>query len=191
MRWALSSVRILLWALLVFAAPAASSAERDIDVQVQIAGEEIRAEVSLFVRAPRQRVWEVLTDYERAPQFTRDLLVSRVVARNGDLVRLFQRAQLRYGPFVMPVETLKEIRLIAPLRTESRLLSGSLRRHDSTTELVAEHGGTRIRVRSVAVPNSAALMMAGEDVVRRETEEHFRQVRAEIVRREHLASTGR
>ncbi|HYC44015.1 MAG TPA: SRPBCC family protein [Burkholderiales bacterium] len=189
MRSACILVRIVVYALLLAAAPAVASPDGDFDVQVQFVGDEIRADISLFVAAPQQRVWEVLTDYERAPQFTRDLQVSRIVGRSGDVVRLFQKAQFRYGPFVLPVESLKEIRLIAPWRTESRLVSGSMRRHDSTTELIPENGGTRIRVRSVAVPTSSLVTMAGEGVVRRETEDHFRQLRAEILRRAHVASS--
>jgi hypothetical protein len=45
-------------------------------------------------------------------------------------------------------------------------------------------------VRSVAIPDSALVKMAGEGVVKRETEERFKEVRAEILRREHLAASS-
>ena len=190
MRNTCGKVQVVIVALfLAFAVAAFAAPDPDLDVQLHIVGDEIRADISLFVRAPQQRVWEVLTDYERAPQFTRDLQVSRIVGRSGDSVRLFQKAQVRYGPFTVPIETVKDIRLQAPTRTESRLVSGNLKKNDSITELSAENGGTRIRVRSVAVPNSSLVLMAGENLMKREAEERFRELRAEILRREHVAVT--
>lgn len=160
---------------------------RDLAVQVETVGEEIRTHVSLFVPVARERVWEVITDYERAPEYSRDLQTSRVLARSGDRLRLLQRALVRFGPFSVPVETLREIRLTAPARTEARLVAGSMRKYDSVTELIPEGSGTRVIVRAQAIPSSALAAFAGESFVRRETEEHFRELRAEILRREHVA----
>ena len=71
---------------LVPTAPA-FAADQDLDVRVDVVGEEIRSYVSLFVRAPLQRVWEVITDFERAPAYTRDLHVSKVLSRSGNTLR--------------------------------------------------------------------------------------------------------
>ena len=166
----------------------ALAADRDLDVQVQILeGGEIQANVTLFVRAPRQRVWDVITDYERAPEFTRDLEVSKVISRAGNSLRVLQKNFVRFGPFSFPIETVRDIRLLAPARVEGRLVSGSMKKYDSTTVLIPEAGGTRIVFRSQAIPDSALAVFAGESFVRRETEAHFRQLRAEILRREHVA----
>jgi hypothetical protein len=172
---------------LISTAPA-FAADRDLDVRVDVVGEEIRSYVSLFVRAPLQRVWDVITDFERAPTYTRDLRVSKVLSRSGDTLRLLQKAQVRFGPFTFPIEMLRDIRLVAPLRTEAHLVSGTMKKYDSTTELVAEAGGTRVIVRSRAIPGSALAMLAGESFVKRETEEKFRELQAEILRREHVAA---
>ena len=172
------------WALV---APAFAAGSSDLDVNVEIADGEIRAEVSLFVRAPRQRVWEVVTDYERAPEFMRSLQSSKVVSRSGDTLRLQQKDQVRFGPFTFAVDTVKDVRLTEPVRTESRLVSGSLKKYDAKMELVSEAGGTRILYRSLAIPGSALAGFVGESSVKRETEERFKQLRAEILRREHVA----
>lgn len=175
--------------LLAFASAASLAApESDLEVKVRIVGDEIHADVSLFVRAPQQRVWEVITDYERAPEYTRDLQVSRIVARSADTVRLFQRAHVRLGPFAIPIETLKDIRLMAPFRTESRLVDGTLKRHDTTTELIRDGGGTRVIVRSVAISDSPFAGLVGEGTIKRETEQRFRELRAEILRRSQVAA---
>lgn len=167
---------------------AAASPDPDLDVKVQIVGEEIRAQVSLFVRASSDRVWDVVTDYERAPTYTPDLQVSRVVSRSGDTLRLLQKGRVRLGPFAMPVETVRDIRQVAPMRTEARLVGGSMKKYDSTTEVVREADGTRLIVRSEAIPDSAFAGFVGESMVRRETIERFKLLRAEILRREHIAA---
>jgi carbon monoxide dehydrogenase subunit G len=179
------SAFVLALSLLV---PASQAASPDLDVKVQMVGDEIRAQVSLFVRASRQHVWDVLTDYDRAPQFQPDLLVSKIVRRSGDTLRLFQRTRVRWGPFSVPIETLSDIRLSAPERTEARLVSGSMEKYESITELTPEAGGTRLIFRSQGVAGSALAQLAGESLVKRETEEHFRQLRAEILRREQVAA---
>lgn len=172
---------------LIAGSQALAAGEPDLDVKVRMVGDEIRAQVSMFVRAPRQLVWDVITDYERAPEFTPDLQVSKIVSRSGDTLRLMQKSQLRWGPFSVPFETVKDIRLVAPQRTEARLVSGSMKRYEATTELVSENGGTRILVRSLAVSDSALAAFAGESVVKRQTEDGFRQLGAEIMRRERVA----
>jgi hypothetical protein len=171
-----------------FNTPALAAPDRDLDVTVQIVGDEIHAQASLFVRAPLERVWDVVTDYERAPEYTRDLQISRVLSRTGDTLRLLQKGKVRFGPFAVPVETVRDIRLIPPTRAEARLVGGSMKKYDSTTELVREAGGTRIIMRSQAIPDSAFSGFIGESMVKRETEDRFRQLRAEILRREHLAA---
>lgn len=167
-----------------------AQSSRDLDVQVQIVGEEVQSTASLFVRASQQRVWDVITDYERAPEFTRDLQVSKIVSRSGNTLRVFQKNQIRFGPFAIPVETLRDVKLSAPVKAEARLVSGSMRKYDSTTELVPAAGGTRIVFRSQAVLNPMLAGFATEAVVKRETEDRFRQLYTEIMRREHVAAVS-
>ena len=191
MRFVISHCRKLIGASLIAAAsalPVSAAAQSDLDISVQMVGDEIRATVSMFVRAPQQRVWEVISDYERAPEYMRDLQVSKVISRSGDTVRVLQKDQVRYGPFAFPVETVRDIRQIEPVKIESRLVSGSRKKYDATTELVPESGGTRLRYRSVSIPSSALASLAGESTVKRITEERFKQLRAEILRREVVAS---
>lgn len=166
----------------------AAQAEHDLEVKVQISDGEIRSSATMFVRASQQRVWDVVTDYERAPEFTEDLQESRVLSRSANRLRVFQKNRYRFGPFSIPIETVRDIRLTAPVRFESRLVEGSMKEYDAATELVPEPGGTRIVYRSRAVPDSILAGFATESRVKRETEEHFRQLRAEILRRERVAS---
>jgi hypothetical protein len=186
--------RLLSWAAAVLLGCAvgpsvlAADRERDMDVNVQIVGEEIRTAVTLFVRAPQQRVWDVVTDYERAPEFMKDVQSSRILSRAGDRLRLEQKDQVRFGPFTFPVESVREVREVEPTRTESHLVSGSMKKYDSVMELVPENGGTKIVYRSVTIPDSSLARLAGESTAKRITEERFKQLRAEILRREVVAT---
>jgi hypothetical protein len=166
----------------------AFAAAPDLEVRVQKTDEDIRSYASLFVQASPQYAWEVLTDYTRAVGFTPNLEASRVIARSGDTLRFYQKRRVQWGPFSVPVEMVRDIKLIAPRRTEARLVSGSLEKYESTTEVAPEGDGTRITYRSYAVPGSSLAALAGESLVKRETEETFRQLRAEILKRQQIAS---
>ena len=179
---------IAIMAFAIAGGVAAAEAGRDLQVEVRITEQEIRSRATMFVPASQQRVWDVVTDYERAPEFTQDLEESKILSRSGNRLRVFQKNRFRLGPFSIPVETVRDIRLTAPVRFESRLVEGSMKEYEAATELVPVAGGTRIVYRSRAVPDSILAGFATESVVKRETEEHFRQLRAEILRRERLAS---
>ena len=169
-------------------ATSAFAGPNDVDVKVQIVEQEVRTNVSFFVSASQQRVWDVITDYERAPEFTRDLQVSKVISRSGNTLRVLQKNQIRLGPFSVPVETVRDVKLLAPVKVDARLVSGSMKKYDSVTELVPEANGTRLVFRSQAVLNPFLAGFATESFVKRETEDRMRQLRAEIMRREHVAS---
>jgi hypothetical protein len=173
---------------LVLAGPAVA-AEPDLQVKVERVGDEIRSVASLFVRASQQRVWDVVTDYERAPTFVREVQMTKILSRSGDTLRVLQKNAFRFGPFTIPVETVKDVRLTEPTRTEARLVSGSVEKYDSRTEITTETGGTRLTYRSQVIPGSGFAAFVSESTIRHETEEYFKQVRDEILRREHLAAT--
>jgi hypothetical protein len=179
------SVPALLLAVLLVPAFAAAP---DFEVTVQKSGDDFRSFATLFVRASPQRVWDVLTDYTHAPDFTPNLEESRVVARSGDTLRIYQKRRVQWGLLSIPIEMVREIKLTAPTRTEARLVSGSLEKYESTTEVIPERDGTRIIYRSHAVPGGFLGAFADESLVKRETEETFRQLRAEILKRQQVAA---
>ena len=172
------------------AAPAFAASSSDMDVKVRIVEEEVRTAVTFFVPVAQQRVWDVITDYERAPQYMRDVQSAKIVSRSGDTLRLAQRDQVKFGPFSIPIETVRDVKHVEPVRTESHLVSGSFKKYDAKLELVPEGAGTRIVYRSQTVPDSALAGFAGESAIRKHTEERFRQLRAEILRRDRVAATN-
>ena len=182
-----------LTAAFVFAAGAAIASSAlagpsDVDVKVQIVEQEVRTTVSFFVPASQQRVWEVVTDYERTPQYMRDVQSTKVISRSGDTLRVAQRDQVKFGPFSIPIETVRDVKHVEPVRTESHIVSGSFKKYDAEIKLVPEPGGTRVLYRSQTIPESALAAFAGESTIKKHTEERFKQLRAEILRREHVAN---
>ena len=179
-------------AALVFAAGAAIASSafagpNDIDVKVQIVDHEVRTAVSFFVPASQQRVWDVVTDYERAPEYLREVQSAKVVSRAGDTLRVVQRDQVKFGPFSIPIDTVRDVKHVEPTRTESHIVSGSFRKYDSEIRLAPEPGGTRVTYRSQTIPESALAAFASEATIKKHAEDRFRQLRAEILRREHVA----
>jgi carbon monoxide dehydrogenase subunit G len=187
-RYWLTAVMLAFALAWIASAPGRAASPPDMDVQVEKVGDEIRAYATFFVRAPRQRVWDVLVDYDRAPEYMPDLEVSRIIARTPDTLRVKQKTRVRFGPFSFPVESVRDIRLTEPVRAESHLVSGSMKSYSAVTELVPEPGGTRVVYRSRAVAGSVLASFAGESFIKHETEEHFTLLRDEILRREHVAS---
>jgi carbon monoxide dehydrogenase subunit G len=170
------------------ATSALAASPSDMDVRVKIVDDEVRTTVTFFVSAPQQRVWDVITDYERTPQYMRDTVSTRIVSRSGDTLRVMQKDQIKFGPFSIPFETVRDVKHVEPVRTESHIVSGSFRKYDAKMELVPEPGGTRVMYRSQTIPESALAAFASESTIRKATEERFRQLRAEILRREHVAT---
>lgn len=168
-------------------APAAESPENP-EVAVHAVDGEFRTTVSMFVAAPRQRVWDVIADYDRAAEFMRDLQVSKVLSRTGDTLRVLQKDQIRFGPFSIPMESLRDVRLKEPVSIEARLVSGSMKKYEAKTELKQVAGGTRMIYHSIAVAGSALGAFATESMVARQTEDRFKQIRDEILRREVFAA---
>ena len=167
----------------------AAATEPKPQVTVEIVGNEVRSGATLFVPATRDRVWEVITDFERMAEFLPDVSASRVLSRNGESLRVFQKERVRFGPFSFPIESVREVRLVPRQRAESKQLSGTLKEYDAVTELAPAPGGTRIIHRSRAVPDPATTV-PGEGIIARGIERRFLQLRDEILRREQIARTG-
>lgn len=158
-------------------------AATDVTADVQRVGSELHTDVALFVPAPPSLVWEVITDYDHATSYVSDLEESRIVSRTPDVLRVFQRAKVKYGPISLTVETLRDVQLIGTTKTHSILVKGTMEKHEAITEISPVEGGTRITYRATSVPGSYLLALIGQSFVKREAEEKFSELRDEILRR--------
>jgi ribosome-associated toxin RatA of RatAB toxin-antitoxin module len=107
-------------------------------------GEYVVCRATLAVRASRERVWKVLTDYERYPRFLPDIEISRVAYRGPEGLVLEQRGTVG----LLFVSRTIEVRLgaleTAPHSLQLRLLSGNLRDMQGRYDLHEQGGMTRM-----------------------------------------------
>ena len=178
----------LIAALCLSAARAEPTSEQDIEVSVEVVGDLVRIDTSFHVEATPQEAWAVITDYDGAAGFISDLDTSRVLWREGDTMRVYQKGTARFGPFSFPVESVREIRLSPFENTQSHLVSGSMKRLDVTTRLAAEGSGTRITNLTESIPDVWIPPLLGRLFIAHETREKFRELRDEILRRKQAAA---
>lgn len=178
----------LLAALWLCAARAEPAAGEDIEVQVEIAGDVVHIDTSLHVEATPQEVWAVITDYDNATGFISDLDASRVLSREGDTMRVYQKGKAKFGPFSFPVESVREIRLAPFVSTQSHMVSGSMKRLDVATRLAPEGSGTRLTNHADSIPDFWIPPIVGRMFIAHETRERFRELRDEILRRKQAAA---
>jgi carbon monoxide dehydrogenase subunit G len=164
-------------------AAVAHAGDPDFEVKVRVDGDDVHIDGSLFVKATPQQVWAVLTDFEHMPRFISNLVSSAIVARADDVVTVKQSWQAAFGPLSFTSESTREIRMTPYTAIRSRMISGTLKRFQSVTQLLAEDGGTRVTYTSDTVPNQWIPPIVGPHFVEREAREQLVEVRREILRR--------
>ncbi len=176
--------------LFMAAATADSQQEEDIEVKVQIAGENVIVDLSLVVPATRQEVWDVLTDFKHMAGFVSNLKESRVDSISKDTLKVFQRGTASYGPITFPFETTREIQLTPFNKIQSRMISGSMREMKGTTQLIDEGGQIRIIYHTDTVPGVWIPPIVGKVFIEHETREQFNEIRNEIIKRKQTSVTS-
>lgn len=169
-------------------AHAEHASEQNIEVRVELEGELVRIDTSLHVEATPQEAWAVITDYDRAVGFISDLDASRMLARDGDTMHVYQKGKAKFGPFSFPMEWVREIRLAPFESMQSHLVSGSIKRLDVTTRLAPEGSGTRISNHTESIPDVWIPPLVGRLFIEHETREKFRELQDEILRRKQAAA---
>ena len=176
--------------LFMAAALADPRQDKDIEVKVQIAGENVIVDVILAVPATRQEVWVVLTDFEHMADFVSNLKESKVVSISGDTLKIFQRGSATYGPISFPFESTREIRLIPFDKIRSHMISGNMRKMEGTTQLIDEGGKTRVIYHTDTVQEVWIPPIVGKIFIEHEIREQFRELRNEIIKRKRAPTSS-
>ena len=176
------SLLLLLYSLMA-PAFADTQTDKDIEVKVQIAGENVIVDLSLVVPATRQQVWAVLTDFEHMTGFVSNLNESKVISTSGDTLNIFQRGSAKYGPLAFKFESTREMKLDPFDKIKSRMISGNMRKMEGMTRLVDEVGQTRIIYHADTIPGVWIPPIVGKIFIEHETREQFREMRDEIIKR--------
>lgn len=169
---------------------AAATAGDEIAVRVDVREETVSVGAELTIAATPCEVWAVLTDFERLPQFVSNIAVSKVLARDGNSVRVAQTGKTSFGPLTFHFESERELKLTACERIESHMLSGNMKRFHGSTRLEAAEGRTRLRYHSEAVPATPVPPGIGRSLIEAETREHYRDISREVLRRKTATISG-
>lgn len=100
---------------------------QELGIEAVLEGDYVVCRAAVAVRASRDRVWKVLTDYERYPRFLPDIELSRVVHRGPEGLVLEQRGTVGLLFVFRNIEVRLAALEAAPHSLQLRLLSGNLR----------------------------------------------------------------
>ena len=173
------------FAVLLLAAGAAHSQE--VTIRTTRAGDTFEIEARVVMAVPRETAWQVLTDYERLPEFIPGLHKSHVLSRTANRLLLEQRGELRFFIFSVPMEVRMEVEERPLEAVLSKALSGTVRAMRGRYDLAAVAEGTEFRYRGTIVADLGIPGFLGEVIVRSNVEAQFNAMVREILRRAHAA----
>lgn len=140
-----------------------------------------------FVRASAEQAWQVLTEYERLPEFVPDLVSVRLLSRDDNVACIEQRSSAN---FLFMSYTLRMVLQIeeAPCSTiDVALVEGDMQRYDTHWDLEPVIGpgisGTRVTFSGVMEPNFFVPPLFGRSIVEVNLKRTVEAVVAEIERR--------
>lgn len=154
-------------------------------------GDEVIVDVSFHVRVTPQEAWAVMTDYDHATDFISKLEKSVILSRTDEMLLVSQKGTMGWGPFSVPLETVTEVRLTPYEKMQGRMVSGNMKKNESTTRLLADAGGTRVVYHLESIPDVWMPPLIGRALVEMETRARFRQLVDEILRRKALSEAKR
>ena len=169
-------------------ASAAFSDENDIDVRASKEGDVIVVDVDLAVRASRDEVWNVLTDYDHMAEFVANLESSAVISRIGNALDVMQKGTARYGLLSFPFESVRHVVLTPSREIHSKIVSGDMAGSEITTRVASDGAMTQVSVRSQFVPTIWIPPIIGPQAIASETRKQWFTLREEVLRRRALVA---
>jgi hypothetical protein len=125
----------------LFATHARADSNDDIAIAVRMQDEQVFVDVSFHVSVTPQEAWAVMTDYDHATDFISKLEKSVILSRTDEMLLVSQKGTMGWGPFSVPIETVTEVRLTPYEKLQGRMISGNMKKNQSTTRLTADAGG--------------------------------------------------
>lgn len=184
-------MRARLILLLVATSPCLAQAfittEQNINVHTERNGDTLHVTVDMRVAVKPRRAWEVMTDFDRMAGFVPNLSSSKVVARNGNLLKVAQKGTYGLGLWSFPFESMRDVELFPYTKVSSHATSGSMKSMDSVTYLEADGQNTRVNYNAILTPAMSIPPLIGPALINNEVREQFQGMRDEMVRREQIA----
>jgi carbon monoxide dehydrogenase subunit G len=184
------SPRSLLAAAFALAAvwSASSPAEvQDVQIHTTRDGGFVIVSASAVMKVDPHVAWAVLSDYDHLAGFIPDMKSSRVVSRQGNLVRVEQKGDVGFLFYKEPVSMLLEVREEPPTRIFARGIEGNIKGLETRYELHHSDAGTKLVYAGRFEPDFSIPPLIGMPLVNRLIERRFRAMVNEIQRRDALA----
>ncbi|WP_084226790.1 SRPBCC family protein [Nitrosospira sp. NpAV] len=164
--------------------------DTDIRVKVENDGEQIIINATFTVPVEPQLAWAVLTDFDNIPNFISSVQSSKVVGRSGNDVHVAQYAVEKYAFLTISLESVRKINLTPFRKIHERMISGSMRKMEETTQLLPEGNHTRIVYRAEIIPDVWILRFIGPHFIENEAQKQFQEISNEIMRRKRVLASG-
>jgi ribosome-associated toxin RatA of RatAB toxin-antitoxin module len=137
---------LLIATVAMLASPVKAASTVDINVtRNHLSGQsyfDIRA--NGFAHATPDRVWQILTDYERQPDYVPNLLRARILSRIGAEVLLQQEGRSGFFVFHHAIRLLVRVTETPPTSIDVALVSGDMKRYSARWSISpAEQAGIR------------------------------------------------
>ena len=169
--------------IFVCGARAYAATDDHILLDVEVQGPEVTLDVDFIVQAMPQEIWAVLTDYDHAAEFISGLERSVILSGTQDTLLVSQKGSMGFGPFSVTFETITEVQLTPYKTIRTRMVSGNMKKNQSTTLISQEATGTRVVHHLESIPDVWIPPIIGRIFIAHEAHIRFRQLVAEILRR--------
>ena len=179
---------IFLLCLFYTAASADERHDKDIEVRVNIEGDEVMVDAAFSVPVTPQKAWEVLTDFDHMAGFISNLQFSKIIESSKNTLYVSQKGVAKHALITFPFESIREIRLTPVEKIQSHMLSGSMRKLEGITRLFPEGDHARITYHSDSFPGVWIPPIVGKAFIEHESREQFQEMRDEMLRRKQLGS---
>jgi hypothetical protein len=175
------------WWLFACASVPAVAFAQTIEVRVEKRDEQVVVDVQATVAVDARHAWAVLTDYDHMAQFVTNLKDSAVVARQGNSWQVEQTGEA--GPSFLHFKfySLRAVELDPGREIRSKLIRGDFKSFEFTTRLSERGGETVIVHHGEYEPTRWVPPGIGPALIKAETIKQYRELTAEMLRRQALA----
>jgi hypothetical protein len=158
----------------------------EVRVEARRDGEAVVVSARAALRADPALVWEVLTAYERYPEFVSDLKSSQVLARAGNTAIVEQKGVAGFFLFRVALEVRLAVSEQPYQRVSSYAISGNLKEMAGLYELAVDGDVVNLTYSGRLVPAFKLPPLIGLAAMRGSVERQFRALTREILRRSAL-----
>jgi len=167
---------LALWLAAADATPATLSVSQN--------GREVLVFATAQVAADSSTTWDVLTGYDRLPEFIPDMSTSRTLKREGSNALVLQSGRAGLGPFKQDFSLTLAVHEVWQQSVTARAVAGDFRRFESSYRLSTDATGhTRIEYSAIIEPMAGLPPLVGLPVMRGVIRAQFEALLEEVERR--------